>query len=226
MTTQPVHAPLATNPGPAWLRSGAVAGPAFLAVSLLQVPLKDGFDLTRHAFSFLALGDQGWVQQLNFVVTGILFGLAAVQLRRRLAGRLRRVAVASGVLMGGGMALAGIFRVDPSFGFPQGAPEGLPDQMSLNGALHGLGFAVSMTAWVVLLVALGLAVHRSGHRATARTCFTAAAALPLVPALGGTPFGTVYLYVVASAAFVLTSVTLMRVNSGRISLRASREGGR
>lgn len=203
---------MSTNPTPRWLRSGAVAGPAFLVASLLQLPLKEGFDLTRHAFSYLALGDHGWLQQVNFVLVGCLFALAATELRARLDGRLGRVAVTAGVLMGAGMVVAGIFTVDPSFGFPQGAPEGAPDEMSLSGALHGLGFAVSMTAWVVLLVALGLVLRRHGDRAISRTCFVVAAALVLIPVLSAAPFGTVYLYVVASAGFVLTSATLARIN--------------
>jgi hypothetical protein len=45
-------------------------------VSYAQALTRDGFDLTRNAFSFLSLGDLGWIQITIFVVCGLLFVVA------------------------------------------------------------------------------------------------------------------------------------------------------
>ena len=50
-----------------------LAGPVFIAVWAGQAFTRSGFDPTRHPASLLALGDQGWVQVTNFVITGALF---------------------------------------------------------------------------------------------------------------------------------------------------------
>ena len=210
MATTPVHAPPTRRTRRARWHWAALGGPAFVVVSFLQMPFKEGFDPTRHAFSFLALGSLGWVQQVNFVVTGVLFAAAAAKLGDRRASRVRRVAVVSGGLMGAGMVLAGIFTVDPAFGFPPGAPQGAASPMSLSGAMHGVGFALSMAAWVVLLVALGLLLRTQGRPAPGNACLVVAPLLLLVPLLSAAPLGTVYLYAVVSTAFVLTSTALWR----------------
>lgn len=70
--------------------AGTVAGPFFLVASALQVPLYDEFDLTKHPFSFLSIGEHGWLQQLTFVVTGCLFILCAPAFVHGLSGRAGR----------------------------------------------------------------------------------------------------------------------------------------
>lgn len=191
--------------------AGTLAGPTFLLLSALQLPLKDGFDLTRHAFSYLALGPYGALQQANFVLVGALFALNTVRLRQALSGRSRLLGTVLGVAMGAGMVVAGLFPVDPSFGFPPGAPAGRPDVVSLSGVLHGVGFGVSMLGWFGLLVVLGACLRRRGDRAWAAACFVLAVGLLLVPALSGASFGTVVLYVVVSVAFLFTSAVLRRI---------------
>jgi Protein of unknown function (DUF998) len=64
------------------LACGVVAGPLFVAVGLLQMLTREGFDPTRHPLSLLSLGDLGWVQITNFVLNGLLFVAAAVGMRR------------------------------------------------------------------------------------------------------------------------------------------------
>src|SRR5215218_9157956 len=61
---------------------GIVAGPVFVVVALVQVLLRPRFDLRRHALSLLSLGDLGWVQIANFVVTGLLTMAFAVGMWR------------------------------------------------------------------------------------------------------------------------------------------------
>ena len=63
---------------------GVIAGPLYVVVSLAQALTRDGFDLTRHAWSLLANGSLGWIQIANFVVVGAMTIAFAVGLRRAL----------------------------------------------------------------------------------------------------------------------------------------------
>src|SRR2546430_1779328 len=83
---------------------GVIAGPLYVAVALAQALTRDGFDLSRHAWSLLANGDLGWIQIANFVVTGSMTVAAAVGLRRALpAGRTRTWAPVLLAAYGGGL---------------------------------------------------------------------------------------------------------------------------
>jgi Protein of unknown function (DUF998) len=119
-----------------------------------QVATRDGFDPTRHAASQLANGDLGWIQIATFLITGAMTIAAAVGVRRAMGpGRLS--AWASGLLgaYGVGLVAAGIFRADPSDGFPPGTPPGM-GEVSWHGMAHfavaGIGFACLVAACFVL----------------------------------------------------------------------------
>jgi hypothetical protein len=62
------------------LACGVAAGPLFLAVWAVQAFTREGFDPTYHPISLLSLGDLGWIQIANFVVTGALYLAAAAGL--------------------------------------------------------------------------------------------------------------------------------------------------
>ena len=124
---------------------GVIAGPIYVLVVAAQMATRDGFDPTRHAASQLANGDLGWIQIATFLVTGAMTIAAAVGVRRALGpGRLS--AWVSGLLgvYGAGLVAAGIFRADPSDGFPPGTPPGM-GEVSWHGLAHftvaGIGFA-------------------------------------------------------------------------------------
>jgi hypothetical membrane protein len=119
---------------------GIVAGPLFIAASLIQAFTRTGFDLARHPISLLGLGSLGWVQIANFVVCGVLYVLGAIGLRAAL-----RLSIWGPLLIGitgVGLIIAGVFTTDPGAGFPPGAPAGAP-AMSWHGALHEVGFLLS-----------------------------------------------------------------------------------
>lgn len=132
---------------------GVLAGPFYVAVSLAQAFTREGFDLSRHAWSLLANGDLGWIQITNFVLTGLMVIAAAAGLRRALdPGRGR---VWAPLLVGAyGLSLvgAGVFTADPAPGFPVGSPA--TTTMSWHGMLHfavgGLGFLCLIAACFVL----------------------------------------------------------------------------
>jgi hypothetical protein len=133
---------------------GVTAGPVYVVAVAAQMATRDGFDPTRHAASQLANGDFGWIQVATFVVTGAMTIAAAVGIRRALgAGRLS--AWASGLLggYGAGLVIAGMFRADPSDGFPPGTPPGM-GEVSWHGLAHfavaGIAFACLVAACFVL----------------------------------------------------------------------------
>ena len=134
---------------------GVVAGPVYVVAVAVQMAFRDGFDPTRHAASQLANGSFGWIQIATFLLTGAMTIAAAVGVRRALGpGRLS--GWASGLLggYGAGLVAAGIFRADPSDGFPPGTPPGV-GQLSWHGLTHfavaGLAFACLVAACFVLV---------------------------------------------------------------------------
>ena len=133
---------------------GVVAGPIYVLAVAGQMAVRDGFDPTRHAASQLANGEFGWIQVATFLVTGAMTIAAAVGVRRALGpGRLS--AWASGLLgaYGAGLVAAGIFRADPSDGFPPGTRPGM-GEVSWHGLAHfavaGIAFACLVAACFVL----------------------------------------------------------------------------
>ncbi len=132
------------------LIAGAVAGPFFIASSLVQAVTRAGFDPARHPPSALALGDAGWVQVVTFVMTGLGFTAGAIGLHRTVTRRVGRWA--PWFVGGFGIALVtgGLFRMDPAFGFPPGTRDGVGESVSWHPAIHGilfpLGFACVLAA--------------------------------------------------------------------------------
>jgi Protein of unknown function (DUF998) len=134
----------------ALLACGIAAGPLFLAAWLIQALTRQGFDPAYHPLSLLSLGDFGWVQIANFVVTGLLLICCAVGMRRAL--RPGRAAKWGPILVGAngiGLIAAGVFVTDAGAGFPPGAPAGPPDHVSWHGVLHEVGFAIASLAWFI-----------------------------------------------------------------------------
>ena len=117
-------------------------------MSLAQAFTRDGFDLGRHPISLLSLGDLGWVQIANFIVTGVLYVACAVGLRRTLrAGRGAtwgpRLVGALGVGLIVGRCLR--HRCGSRLSTP-GAPAGAPLEITWHGVLHEVGFMIASSA--------------------------------------------------------------------------------
>jgi hypothetical protein len=136
------------------LAGGVVAGPFYLLLALGQALVREGFDITRHAVSLLALGPGGWVQVLNFVATGALVLACAAGLRAVLRGG--RGGTWGPLLLGiygAALIASGLLPADAGFGFPPGTPPGPPEAMTSVGTLHfaagGLGFMALVAACLV-----------------------------------------------------------------------------
>lgn len=110
---------------------GVVAGPFYLSFGLILAVTRPGFDVTRDALSLLLLGDIGWLQGLNLVLSGLMVVSAAIGLTR--TPRWSRTA---GALVGGyglALVLSAIFPPDPTDTFPPGAESADP---TVVGLLH------------------------------------------------------------------------------------------
>ncbi len=133
----------------ALLACGAIAGPVFIVVVFIQIPLRAGFDWARHPLSMLSLGDAGWVQMANFIGCGLLFIAGAAGLRRVLRGT--PAGTWGPLLIGGlgfGLIVGGLFSADPGLGFPPGAPAGQPTTMSWHSGLHLTGFGIGFISLI------------------------------------------------------------------------------
>lgn len=194
---------------------GMIAGPFYLAVGLAQAFLRDGFDLGRHSLSALANGPGGWVQTLNFVVTGLLVVVAAVGIGRA----LRKHARASGWFLGWfgvSMLLAAVFPADPVDGFPPGTPEGFPESVSTPGLLHFAAGASGFLALAVSCIVVAVAMSRRGDSWMARLSLFAGVSVvagfmaPLLVPAAGPVAGIWFAVVVGWAWLAVTSWTLYR----------------
>jgi hypothetical protein len=136
------------------LACGAIAGPLFVAATLLEGATRAGYSQLRHPVSSLALGPLGWTQVANFIVTGLLTTAFAVGMRRALRpgkGSVRGPLLVG--IWGVQLVLAGIFVTDPVSGYPPGTPAQVVTP-TLHGAVHDLvavpGFAALAAAFFVL----------------------------------------------------------------------------
>jgi hypothetical protein len=166
---------------------------------------RDGFDLRRHALSMLSLGDLGWIQVTNFVVTGLLVFACAVGLRRTLhPGRAGSWGPLLIGLYGVGLVAGGVFVVQPSVGFPPGAPEGMPETMAWHAIVHAVA---AMTAFGSLTAACFVFLRRfAGLKQRGWAVYSAVTGL-VAPGLSMWP-GTDGAGIRLAIAVVLTSTWL------------------
>jgi hypothetical protein len=137
----------------ALLVGGVIAGPLYIALGVLQVLIRPGYDVTRHDLSLMANGSLGWIQIGNFIVTGLLTIAGALGMRRAMpAGKGRTWGPILVAVYGLGLIGAGFFSADPALGFPPGTPADA-HAISAHGLLHfvsgGLGFLGLIAACVV-----------------------------------------------------------------------------
>jgi hypothetical protein len=143
-----------TLPTRALLACGAVAGPVYVTVTMIQALTRDGFDLRQHRFSWLTTGELGWIHQSNMVLVGVLTVLLAVGMRQMV--RTGRGAVWGPRLLGlFGVAyiIGGMLRADPVAGFPPGTTAEMV-QHTWQGAVQN----ASRGASSLLLIAASLVI--------------------------------------------------------------------
>lgn len=133
------------------LGCGAVGAVLFVVVFTVDGATRAGYDPVRHPVSALSLGDRGWLQITNFVVSGLLLLAFAVGLRR--ATRPGPGSRWGPLLVGTyavALALSGPFVMDPIEGYPPGTPAPGDADPSWHHTVHDV-------AGVVVFVALPVA---------------------------------------------------------------------
>ena len=117
---------------------GALAGPLFTIGWFIEGLTRIHYNPMRHPISALSLGEFGWTQVANFIVTGILTLVLAFGLREAFQreGRTTRVPVPILLtIVGIGFLGTGFFATDPLSGYPLGTPPMLLPP-TLIGSLH------------------------------------------------------------------------------------------
>ncbi|WP_233583889.1 DUF998 domain-containing protein, partial [Micromonospora sp. CV4] len=147
------------------LSCGMAAGPLFLAVGVIQGLTREGFDFTRNAISQLSLGDLGWIQVINFVLTGTLVIAGAIGLRRALhsgpgATWVPRLVTVFGI----SFLVSAVFAADPGAGFPVGTSEDTMASLSTHGAVHMGGGMIGYLALCAAFVLLARRFSAQGRR--------------------------------------------------------------
>jgi hypothetical protein len=169
----------------ALLACGVAGGPFFYVLAIGQILTRPGFDIRRHAISLLSLGDLGWIQNINFAVTGAVSIACAVGVRRALGGG--RGGTWGPILIGifgAGTLLAGFFHADPGLGFPPGAPAGMPTGMSWHAALHEFSFITAMVAMIAASFVFSRRFASLGRRGWAAYCAASGIVCPVLVAAG------------------------------------------
>ncbi|MGO8948731.1 MAG: DUF998 domain-containing protein [Ktedonobacterales bacterium] len=119
------------------------SGHSSLHTYLIEGFTRPGYDAWLQPISSLSLGPGGWVQQVNFIVYGVLLLLSSVGWYRFLPpGRgaiwFPLLQAISGLCLIG----AGLFSTDPFPGYPPGTT---PGPSTMHGTLHGI------FAWVLIV---------------------------------------------------------------------------
>jgi hypothetical protein len=100
---------------------GAVAGPLFIAMFLLEGASAADYNTLRHPVSSLALSPSGWLQVANFLAAGILYLAFAAGLwrtpRTAVGTRVGVMLIAAAAV---GLIGSGLFITDPVSGYPPG----------------------------------------------------------------------------------------------------------
>jgi hypothetical protein len=147
------------------LACGVAYGPLFYLVVLAQALTRTGFDIRKHPISLLSLGEEGWIQIANFIVTGLLAMAFAAGLRTSLPGSRGKL---WGPLLIGtsglGMVIAGIFPPPAVLGFPPGTPDGLPQIVGVSGQLHGVGFLLAFGPLIIDMFVFSRGFYLTGSR--------------------------------------------------------------
>ena len=115
---------------------GALAGPFFTIIWFLTGLTRANYDPMRHPISALALGESGWTQVTNFIITGVLAFALAYGLQRALPSRgASKWVLVLFYMIAIGFLGTGFFATDPLNGYPPRTPAMLIPP-TVMGSLH------------------------------------------------------------------------------------------
>ena len=139
-----------------YLLACGLAPALFVAVLLVDGATRPGYSPLRHFGSELSLGSRGWVQTINFIVTGtLLLGVAAGMRRALGTGRGSVAAPILTGVFGATLIVAGIFPTDPKPGYPPGTA-GTVKATTVPGMIHDLNALPCFAALTATVFVLAL----------------------------------------------------------------------
>lgn len=170
---------------------GGIVGPVlFVCTVMVEGATRPGYDPVRHYVSLLSLGDGGWVQVADFIVSGgliALFGIGLARIWRCGTGPwIARLVLTVGLAL----VWSGIFPPDPAQGYPPGtqgpstgAIYGIPSNPTWHALLHFVGSAVTFVG----LAVAGFLTARRGSRwhGPAATAWTICSLVTAAIVIGG-----------------------------------------
>lgn len=160
------------------LWAGIVGPIFFVLVFTIDGALTPGYSAMREVISFLELGPIGWIQRLNFILTGLFFILFALGyfywMRPRSAWGWLSVTTVLIALSGVGLILAGLFLPD--------APGSA--QTSVHGVLHTISFTVVFLSLGLASLAVGTKFIRTAGWRIHGWYSLLAGLFPIIAALG------------------------------------------
>lgn len=151
----------------ALLACGIVAPIVFVVAFLVEGATRPGYSALRHPVSSLALGEYGWTQRANFLLTGLLLLAFAIGSRPALR-QAYRAGVWAPILLGAvavGLLGAGVFATDPVGDYPPGTA--VPAPRTTSGHLHDAFSALVFLGLPVACCVVGYRLARAGHRGRA-----------------------------------------------------------
>jgi hypothetical protein len=118
------------------LLCGPIGCIVFITLFLIQGVIRESYFPFRFPISSLSIGEFGWIQITNFIISGSLIFLFAFGLRQA-ATSLKGIIWISRLIgvVGLGLVGAGICSTDPVYGYPITEPLRLA-QFTLHGHLH------------------------------------------------------------------------------------------
>ncbi|GCE15391.1 DUF998 domain-containing protein [Tengunoibacter tsumagoiensis] len=117
------------------LACGAIGALLNIVVILILGAIRPGYNALLIPDSSLELGEGGWIQMTNYIVTGVLLLAFAIGLRLRLCtGRGSTWGPILLGLFGLSFIGTGIFVTDPVLGYPPG----VPSMTTIPGTIHNL----------------------------------------------------------------------------------------
>jgi Protein of unknown function (DUF998) len=169
------------------LLDGALAGPLFVSVFVIEGARRPGYKPRRHPVSSLALGHRGWVQTANFTVAGTLYLAGAAGLNRT-HNHLLGTRLGPTVFAGVGLGLLGSagFPTNPVSGYPPGTPN-TPNEQTMT--MHEIAAMPIFVGIPFAAFACAVRFHRSGNSTWAVYSATTGAAMLTSIGLAGAGFG-------------------------------------
>ena len=166
------------------LACGIVGPLLFILMFLVEGATRPDYSPLRHPVSSLSIGDLGWMQIANFIITGALLIAFALGVRRALPSATWRALLLG--LVGVGLIGSGIFVTDPLNGYPPGTAL-VPTARTTHGVLHDLFGIPVFLGLPITCVVFGRLFRRLGQRGWATYSILAGLAMFVVfiPARAG-----------------------------------------